>query len=56
MTNNAVAANQRAALAQFAKSALVVSAAIEVVSVGRALFKDGAPRDPEYAGTGSISA
>jgi len=56
LTNNAVAANQRAALAQFAKSALVVSAAIEVVSVGRALFKDGAPRDPEYAGTGSISA
>ena len=47
LTNNAVAANQRAALAQFAKSALVEFAAIEVVSVGRALFKDGAPRDPE---------
>jgi hypothetical protein len=34
-------------LAQLAKSALMGSAAREVVSVGRALFKDGEPSDPE---------
>ena len=39
-------ANERAALAQ-AKSASVESAATEVVSLGRVLFKDGAPGDPD---------
>ena len=37
---------ERQALAD-AKSALVESAAIEVVTIGRALFKDGEPSDPE---------
>jgi hypothetical protein len=41
-----LSADQRAALAH-AKSALVESAATEVVSIGRALFKDGEPSDPE---------
>jgi len=39
-------ADERAALAH-AKSVLVESAATEVVSVGRMLFKDGEPKDPE---------
>jgi len=38
--------DERAALAQ-AKSALVESAAMEVASLGRALFKDGEPSDPQ---------
>jgi hypothetical protein len=38
-------ANERAALADV-KSALVESAATEVVSVGHVLFKDGEPSDP----------
>ena len=37
---------ERQALAQ-AKSALVESAAMEVVSIGRALFKGGEPSDRE---------
>jgi hypothetical protein len=47
LTKDDLSADQRAALAQFAKSAMVESAATEVVSVGRALFKDGEPSDPE---------
>ena len=39
-------ADERAALAD-AKSALVESAATEVVSIGRVLFKNGEPSDPE---------
>ena len=39
-----LSADQRAALAQLAKTALTESAATEVVSIGRALFKDGEPR------------
>jgi len=39
-------ADERAALAD-AKSALVESAATEVVSIGRLLFKDGEPSGPE---------
>ena len=41
MTEDDLSADQRAALAQLAKSALIKSAAAEVVSIGRALFKDG---------------
>ena len=41
-----LSADQRAALAQLARSAMVESAATEVVSIGRALFKHGKPSDP----------
>jgi len=47
LTEDDLSADQRAALAQLAKSALIESAATEVVSIGRALFKDGEPSDPE---------
>ena len=47
MTEDDLSANQRAALAQLAKSALIESAAAEVVSIGRALFKNGEPSEPE---------
>ena len=47
MTEDDLSADQRAALAQLAKSALIESAAMEVVSIGRVLFKDGEPSDPE---------
>ena len=47
MTEDDLSADQRAALAQLAKSALMESAAAEVVSIGCALFKDGEPSDPE---------
>jgi regulator of protease activity HflC (stomatin/prohibitin superfamily) len=47
LTKDDLSEDQRAALAQSAKSALVESAATEVVSVGSALFKDGEPSDPE---------
>ena len=47
MTDDDLSADQRAALAQLAKSALIESAATEVVSIGRALFKNGEPSDPE---------
>ena len=47
MSKEDLSADQRDALAQFAKSALMESAATEVVSVGRALFTDGEPSDPE---------
>ena len=47
MTEDDLSADQRAALAQLAKSALIESAATEVVSIGRALFKDGEPSDPK---------
>src|SRR5262245_20233449 len=47
LSKDDLSADQRAALAQLAKSALIESAATEVVSIGRALFKDGAPSDPE---------
>ena len=45
MTEDDLSADQRAALAQLAKSALIESAATEVVSIGRTLFKDGEPSD-----------
>jgi hypothetical protein len=47
LTEDDLSADQRAALAQLANSALIESAATEVVSIGRALFKDGEPSDPE---------
>jgi hypothetical protein len=47
LTKDGLSADQRAALAQFAKSAMIESAATEVVSIGRALFKDGERSDPE---------
>ena len=47
MTEDDFSADQRAVLAQLAKSALIESAATEVVSIGRTLFKDGEPSDPE---------
>src|SRR5215831_682525 len=47
LTEDDLSADQRAALAQLAKSALIESAATEVVSIGRTLFKDGEPSDPE---------
>jgi hypothetical protein len=56
LTKDDLLADQGAALAQ-AKSALVESAATEVVSVGRVLFKDGEPSTLRCnADTGSISA
>jgi len=45
LTEDDLSADQRAALAQLAKSALIESAATEVVSIGRTLFKDGEPSD-----------
>ena len=51
MTEDDLSADQRAALAQLAKAALIESAATEVVSIGRALFKDGEPSDPELQRT-----
>jgi len=47
LTKDELSADQRAALAQLAKSAMVESAATVVVSIGRALFKHGEPSDPE---------
>jgi hypothetical protein len=47
LSKDDLSADQRGALAQFAKSALMESAAAEVVSVGHALFKGGEPTDPE---------
>jgi hypothetical protein len=47
LTKDDLSADQRAALARAKSAALVESAATEVVSVGRALFKDGEPSDPE---------
>jgi hypothetical protein len=47
LTEDDLSADQRAALAQIAKSALIESAATEVVSIGRALFRDGEPSGPE---------
>ena len=47
MTKDDLSAEKRAALAQLAKAALIESAATEVVSIGRALFKHGEPSDPE---------
>jgi hypothetical protein len=49
LTEDDLSADQRAALAQLAKSALIEAAATEVVSIGRALFKDGEPSDPELS-------
>ena len=47
MTKDDLSPDQRAGLAQLAKLALMESAATEVVRIGRALFKDGEPSDPE---------
>jgi hypothetical protein len=46
LTEDDLSADQSAALAQLVKSTLIESAAREVVSIGRALFKDGEPSDP----------
>jgi len=46
LTEDDPSADQRAALAQLAKSALIETAAREVVSIGHALFKHGDPSDP----------
>jgi len=47
LSEDDLSAEKRAALAQLAKAALIESAATEVVSIGRALFKHGEPSDPE---------
>ena len=47
MTEDDLSQTKAPKLAQLAKSALIESAATEVVSIGRALFKDGEPSDPE---------
>ena len=47
MSEDDLSAEKRAALAQLAKAALIESAATEVASIGRVLFKDGEPSDPE---------
>jgi hypothetical protein len=47
LTEDDLSTDQPAALAELAKSALIESAATEVVSIGRALFKHGEPSDPE---------
>ena len=47
MTEDDLSADRRAVLPQLAKSALIESAAMGVVSIGRALFKHSEPSDPE---------